>query len=183
MQVSFPGIGIEMTVNRVAFNLFGMPIYWYGVIIAIGLIMGIITASLAAEKDDLILDIVLVCTPVSVVFARLYYVIFKWDMYKNNLMDIFDIRSGGIAIYGAVIGAVLAAYVYAKAKKKNPLFVFDVGSVGLITGQMIGRWGNLIWSSFAAISVPPEVAFRRKISDRPKPIRKPANSADNNLSD
>ncbi|MBR5508414.1 MAG: prolipoprotein diacylglyceryl transferase [Clostridia bacterium] len=148
MQVSFPGIGIEMTVNRVAFNLFGMPIYWYGVIIAIGLIMGIITASLAAkklgEKDDIILDIVLVCTPVSVVFARLYYVIFKWDMYKNNLMDIFDIRSGGIAIYGAVIGAVLAAYVYAKAKKKNPLFVFDVGSVGLITGQMIGRWGNFV---------------------------------------
>ncbi len=148
MQVSFPEIGINMTVDRVAFNLFGVPIYWYGIIIAIGLVMGIITASHTAkklgEKSDITLDLVLVCTPVSVVFARLYYVIFKWDMYKDNLADIFDIRSGGIAIYGAVIGAVLAAYVYSKVKKKNPLFVFDIGSVGLITGQMIGRWGNFV---------------------------------------
>lgn len=148
MQVSFPGIGINITVDRVAFSIMGMPVYWYGVIIAIGLVVGIITASVAArklgEKSDITLDLVLVCTPVSVVFARLYYVIFKWDMYKDNLADIFNIRSGGIAIYGAVIGAVLAAFVYSKIKKKSPLFVFDIGAVGLITGQMIGRWGNFV---------------------------------------
>ncbi len=148
MQVFFPGLGIEVTVDRVAFSLFGVPIYWYGVIIAFGLIMGIVTASFAArklgEKSDITLDLVLVCAPVSVVFARLYYVFFRWDSYKDNLVDIFNIRSGGIAIYGAVIGAVIAAYVYAKVKKKNPLFVFDVGAVGLITGQMIGRWGNFV---------------------------------------
>lgn len=148
MQVFFPGLGIEVTVDRVAFNLFGVPIYWYGVIIAFGLIMGIVTASFAArklgEKSDITLDLVLVCAPVSVVFARLYYVFFRWDSYKDNLVDIFNIRSGGIAIYGAVIGAVIVAYVYAKVKKKNPLLVFDVGAVGLITGQMIGRWGNFV---------------------------------------
>ncbi|MBE7049548.1 MAG: prolipoprotein diacylglyceryl transferase [Ruminococcaceae bacterium] len=148
MQVSFPGLGIDVTVDRVAFSLFGVPIYWYGVIIAFGLIMGIVTASFAAkklgEKSDITLDLVLVCAPVSIVFARLYYVFFKWDSYKDNLVDIFNIRSGGIAIYGAVIGAVITAYVYAKVKKKNPLLVFDIGAVGLITGQMIGRWGNFV---------------------------------------
>ena len=148
MHISFPLLGIEMTLDRVAFNLFSIPIYWYGIIIALGFSLGIAVASFAAkklgEKSDIAIDIALVCAPVSVICARLYYVIFKWDNYKYNISSIFDLRSGGIAIYGAIIGAALAAFVFCRIRKKNTLKIFDIGSFGLVTGQMIGRWGNFV---------------------------------------
>jgi len=148
MQVSFPLLGIEMTIDRVAFTLFSIPIYWYGIIIAIGFAAGIFCASLAAKKlgenSDIVIDLALLCAPVSVVCARLYYVAFQWDNYKNDLISVFDLRSGGIAIYGSIIGAVLAAFVFCKVKKKDVLKMFDIGSFGLVTGQMIGRWGNFV---------------------------------------
>lgn len=148
MNVSFPGLGLEFSIDKVCFTIFSIPIYWYGVIIAFGFAMGILFASYAAsklgEKKDIVLDIALVCAPCAIIFARAYYVIFSWDDFKGDLMSIFDIRSGGIAIYGAVIGAVIAAYVYCRIKHKDTLKVFDIGSVGLITGQMIGRWGNFV---------------------------------------
>lgn len=146
MQVSFPGIGIDLTIDRVAFEIFSYPIYWYGLIIALGLLMGILVASVVSKKlgetTDIPLDLAIFCGPIAVVFARLYYVIFKLDYYLANPGDIFNFRAGGIAIYGAVIGAVCAAALYAKYKKYSILKVFDIGAVGLITGQMIGRWGN-----------------------------------------
>lgn len=146
MVVSFPGLNIELIVNRVAFTVFGIPIYFYGLIIAIGFLAGIFLASMVAkklgEKSDLALDLALICSIPAIICARLYYVIFRFDDYKDNILSIFDIRSGGIAIYGAVIGAVVAAYVFCRIKNINTLKVFDIGSVGLITGQAIGRWGN-----------------------------------------
>ena len=146
MQVSFPHLGLDFAIDRVAFSLFGMPIYWYGIIIAIGFALGLCTASVAAhklgEEKDIVLDIALICGPVAVVCARLYYVVFMWQNYRHNLSEIFNLRSGGLAIYGGIIGAVIAAYVFARVKKKKVLKIFDIGSVGLITGQMIGRWGN-----------------------------------------
>jgi len=146
MVVSFPGLDIELIVSRVAFTVFGIPIYFYGLIIAIGFLAGIFLASMAAkklgEKSDLALDLALICSIPAIICARLYYVIFRFDDYKDNILSIFDIRSGGIAIYGAVIGAVVAAYVFCRIKNINTLKVFDIGSVGLITGQAIGRWGN-----------------------------------------
>ncbi len=148
MQISFPYLGIEMTVDRVAFTIFQTPVYWYGIIIALGFVLGIVLASFASlklgEKYDVPIDLALVCTPLAIICARLYYVIFRWDMYKDNLISVFDIRSGGIAIYGAIIGAVISALVYCRITKKNTLKMFDIGSVGLITGQMIGRWGNFV---------------------------------------
>lgn len=148
MQLSFPALGIELNIDRVAFNLFGNSIYWYGIIIALAFVAGIGVASIAAsklgEKNDIAVDIALTCGPVAIVFARLYYVIFKWDDYSKDLLSVFDIRSGGIAIYGAIIGAVLAAFVFCRIKKKDTLKIFDIGAVGLITGQMIGRWGNFV---------------------------------------
>jgi len=146
MVVSFPGLDIELIVSRVAFTVFGIPIYYYGLIIAIGFLAGIFFASMVAkklgEKSDLALDLALICSVPAIICARLYYVIFRFDDYKDNILSIFDIRSGGIAIYGAVIGAVVAAYVFCRIKNINTLKVFDIGSVGLITGQAIGRWGN-----------------------------------------
>lgn len=146
MNVSFPGLGINLEINRTAFELFSYPIYWYGIIIAFGLVMGVLVASVASKKlgesTDIPLDLAIFCGPVAVIFARIYYVVFKLDYYLDNPSDIFNFRAGGIAIYGAVIGAVLAASLYAKYKKYSVLKVYDIGSVGLITGQMIGRWGN-----------------------------------------
>ncbi len=146
MVVSFPGIDLELTVNRVAFNVFGIPIYYYGLIIALGFVAGIIVASFVSkklgEKSDLALDVALVCTVPAIICARLYYVMFRFEDYNDNLLSVFDIRSGGIAIYGAVIGAAVAALVFCRLRKKSFLKVFDIGSVGLITGQAIGRWGN-----------------------------------------
>lgn len=146
MTVSFPSLGLDLNINRVAFHFSGMPIYWYGVIIAFALALGVLVAVLFAKKmnedTEIPLDLAIFCGPVAIVFARLYYVIFNFQYYINNPGDIFNLRAGGIAIYGAVIGAVLAAAVYSKIKKKNILRVFDIGAAGLITGQMIGRWGN-----------------------------------------
>ncbi len=146
MVVSFPGIGMELNIDRVAFELFSAPIYWYGIIIAAGLLCGILTASLAAKKlgenTDIPVDLAIFCGPVAIIFARIYYVIFNLSYYLQAPSEIFNLRSGGIAIYGAVIGAVAAAFVYCRIKKYETLRVFDIGAVGLITGQMIGRWGN-----------------------------------------
>jgi len=146
MQVSFPKLGLEFTIERIAFHLFSLPIYWYGIIIAFGLVAGILVSTLSAKKlgdnTDIPIDLAIFCGPVSIVCARLYYVIFNFSYYFQNPIEIFNLRQGGIAIYGAVIGAVLSAYVYSRVKKYNSLRVFDIGSFGLITGQMIGRWGN-----------------------------------------
>lgn len=146
MTVSFPSLGIDLSINRVAFYFSGIPIYWYGIIISIALISGVFVASIAAKKlgdnSEIPLDLAIYCGPVAVVFARVYYVVFNLRYYLANTGDILNLRGGGIAIYGAVIGGVLAAFIYSKIKKYKVLSVFDIGSVGLICGQMIGRWGN-----------------------------------------
>ncbi len=146
MTISFPKLAIELNINRVAFYFSGIPIYWYGIIISLALISGVFIASFAAKKmgesTDIPLDLAIYCAPVSVVSARLYYVLFNLSYYLENPAEILNLRGGGIAIYGAVIGGVIAAFVYSKIKKLNTLSVFDIGSVGLICGQMIGRWGN-----------------------------------------
>lgn len=146
MNISFPGLGVEFSVDRVAFELFGISLYWYGIIIAIGLMAGMYTASVAAgklgEKRDIVFDIVLACAPFAVICARLYYVLFSLEDYIDNPVEIINLRSGGLAIYGGIIGAVVSAFVYCRITHKNILRIFDIGGVGLITGQMIGRWGN-----------------------------------------
>ena len=146
--VAFPGLGLEFNINPVAFTVFGKDIYWYGLIIATGLILAVIFCSYLGKKDnfhkDTVLDIVLYATPVAVIFARLYYVIFSFSEYKDNLADIFKIWEGGLAIYGGVIGAVLTAYIYCKVKKINFLKTVDVCIIGVMLGQAIGRWGNFV---------------------------------------
>lgn len=144
--IEFPHMGIKLFIDRVAFNIGIKPVYWYGIIIAAGLILGIFAAAMLAKSrkisTDAVFDIVLWGLPSAVVCARIYYVIFEFEQYKNNFADVFKIWEGGIAIYGAVIGAVSAAYIYCRVKKLNFPEMADVCCVGLITGQMIGRWGN-----------------------------------------
>lgn len=143
----FGGIKIEH-LDPVAFRLFGLEVYWYGIIITLGIVAGYYLAYYRAKKmnvdPEIISDFVLYAVLAAVIGARLYYVIFAWDTYKDNLLQIFNLRNGGLAIYGAVIGAVIALAVYGKLKKVSFFQVADVAAPGLILGQIIGRWGNFI---------------------------------------
>lgn len=132
--------------DRVAFSVMGQPIYWYGVAIASAVLLGVLTAALREKKQglpkDSALDFALVCMPAAVVFARLYYVAFEWEQYAPDPMKIFDIRSGGLAIYGGLIGGALAAILVVKWKKIRYGRLADLVAPSLALGQGIGRWGN-----------------------------------------
>lgn len=146
--IEFPRLGIKLNIDRVAFSIGDKPVYWYGIIIAAGLLLGIFAAvNLAKRKNissDTIYDIALWGIPSAVVCARLYYVIFEFDRYRYNIADIFKIWNGGIAIYGAVIGAVISTYIYCRVKKLDFFRIADICSVGLVIGQIVGRWGNFV---------------------------------------
>ena len=148
-DVIFPNLGIRIeNLNPVAFSPFGIDIYWYGIIITLGIVAGYYLAYYRAPKMDVrqetIYDFVLYGVIAAVIGARLYYVIFAWDNYKNDWLQILNFRNGGLAIYGAVIGAVLSLAIYGKVKKVPFFKVADVAAPGLILGQIIGRWGNFI---------------------------------------
>lgn len=144
--IEFPYMDLKFFIDRVAFNIGAKPVYWYGLIIAVGLVVAAITAIYLGRKNDVssdtILDIVLWGIPSAIVCARAYYVIFNLDDYIHNPLDIFKIWNGGIAIYGAIIGAVVSTVLYCRIKKINTFKVMDVGSIGLVIGQIVGRWGN-----------------------------------------
>ena len=144
--VKFPALNLEFKIRRIAFSLFNIDIYWYAIIIACGILMAFIYCSKEAKRQgmdkDLFIDILLWGIPSGVIGGRLYYVIFKWEYYSKNLGEIFAIRDGGLAIYGAIIFAVISVYIYTKKNKINTLKVFDIGAIGLLIGQAVGRWGN-----------------------------------------
>lgn len=146
--ISFPGLGLEFNVDPTAFSIFGRDIKWYALILTTGLILGVIFGIAEAKRvgisSDSILDIVLVGTPTAIVFARAYYVICEWDYYSLHKDEIIKIWNGGIAIYGAIIGAVLAAFIYCRVKKISIGKMFDVCCFGLLIGQIVGRWGNFV---------------------------------------
>lgn len=132
--------------SRIAFFVAGRPVYWYGILIAAALLTGTLLVMarekrFGLQKDDS-LNFVLWAAPVAIVCARLYYVAFSWDAYKDDLTKVFALREGGLAIYGAVLGGLLTAIVFAK-KKRIPLgSLCDLCAPALVLGQAIGRWGN-----------------------------------------
>ena len=134
--------------NPVAFEVFGFEVMWYGILIGFGVILALILAYFNAKKKgldfDTLIDLFLVCFPCAIIGARAYYVIFEWSNYKDNLMDIFNIRQGGLAIHGGLIGAFLAAYVYTRIKKINFLAYADLVAPSIILAQAMGRWGNFM---------------------------------------
>lgn len=147
-RIGFPGLGLEFSINPVAFTVFGWDIHWYGIIIASGLFIAVIVANYLAKKEglgkDVVTDVVVFSIPVAVICARAYYVIFNFSQYKDNLSDVYRIWNGGLAIYGAIIGAVVTAYIYCRVTKTDFKKLADVGAIGLLIGQSVGRWGNFV---------------------------------------
>lgn len=145
-DIAFPNIGIYLKNVPKSFDVFGFTIALYGVIIASGILAGILLAAreakITGQDPDTYWDFAVYAVIFSVIGARLYYVAFTWDNYKDDLLSIFNTRNGGLAIYGAVIAAFLTLCIYAKIKKKNFFQMADTGVMGLILGQIIGRWGN-----------------------------------------
>lgn len=144
--IDFPHLGIHLENVGKTITLFGIDIAYYGITIAIGMLAGIFVATQVAkrtgQKQDDYVDLAIFGIIFGVIGARIYFVIFSWDMYKDNLLEIFNTRHGGLAIYGGVIAAVITVFVVAHVKKIPVGLMLDTGGCGLITGQMIGRWGN-----------------------------------------
>lgn len=146
--ISFDKLGLSFVVNRAAFSVFGIDVYWYGLIIAAGLIAAFIYAAYTCKKEginqDDFLNMFIIAVPCAIIGARLYYCIFSFSEYRNNLADIFNLRQGGLAIYGGVIASALVVFIYCRVKKISCLEVLDVLAIGLLIGQCIGRWGNFV---------------------------------------
>lgn len=145
-DIAFPNLGIYLNHVPKSFSIFGFQVALYGVIIGIGVLCGVLMAAHVAKKEnldpDLIWDFAIYAIIFSIIGARIYYVVFQWDMYKNNLIGILNLRNGGLAIYGAVIAAFTTMWVYCKVKKCSFLQLADICVPGLVLGQVIGRWGN-----------------------------------------
>ena len=146
-NVQFPKLGIELAVDRVAFTVFGMDIYWYGVLIALGAMLGIaVSFNLAKRRgidQDKYIDVLMIGAIGAIVCARAYYVAFAPFKY-DSFIDMINIRDGGLAIYGGVIGALITAVIVCKIRKLDPLEVCDVVCTCFPLGQAIGRWGNFV---------------------------------------
>ncbi|WP_044749449.1 prolipoprotein diacylglyceryl transferase [Bacillus alveayuensis] len=135
-------------IDRIAFELGPIQVYWYGVIIGIGALIGLWLAVRESERrglhKDVFVDLVLFAVPIAIICARIYYVIFQWDYYSQNLSDIPKIWQGGLAIHGGLIGAILTGWVFARVKKLSFWQLVDIAAPSIILGQAIGRWGNFI---------------------------------------
>lgn len=146
--VSFPGLGLDFEVNRVAFSIGSLPVYWYGILIALGFILAILYVSRRAREfgvdADRMLDVILGGAIGGIVGARAYYVILQWDYYGQNLSQIFNTRSGGMAIYGGLIGGVLIGLLMCKIRRVKFMPALDLVVGGFLIGQGIGRWGNFV---------------------------------------
>lgn len=148
MDIAFPNLHIYLSNVPKSISVFGFEIAFYGMIIALGVLLGFMLASKEGKRlghpDDLWWDFIIYAIVFSVMSARIYYVVFAWDMYKDNLLEIFNLRHGGLAIYGGAIGGFLTLYVFSRIKKQSFFSMADAGVFGLLLGQIIGRWGNFM---------------------------------------
>ena len=144
--IDFPNIGIHLTSVGDHITIFGFDIAFYGMIIGLGILTGLLIAAAEAKRSgqnpEDYFDLAIYAVIFSIIGARLYYVAFSWDMYKDDLLSILNIRQGGLAIYGGVIAAVITVFVFARVKKMSATLILDTAGLGLVAGQMIGRWGN-----------------------------------------
>lgn len=145
-EITFSGLGLKFNVNSVAIHIFGIDIYWYAILIVSAFIIAIILCKRDDKKYGIdfenILEVLIIVIPVSIICARLYYILFDLSYYINNPIEILNIRNGGLAIYGGIIGAVITIIIYCRAKKMNILDMLDYVVPYLALGQAIGRWGN-----------------------------------------
>lgn len=147
-KVTFPSINLELEISRVAFTVFGIKIYWYAIIMISAIILGIL---LLRKRDGLynikfsdIIDLLIFLIPISIISARIYYVLFNLEYYLANPSQIFNIRNGGLAIYGGIIGGAITCIVFCKKRKIDLINLLDIIAPALILGQAIGRWGNFV---------------------------------------
>ena len=162
--IEFPGLGIVVNPDV---NVFGTSVHWYGVLIALGLALAVVVCLYLGKKygvsADTIFDVVIFGVPAAIIGARIYYVAFSWDYYKNNISEIIQIWNGGIAIYGAIIFAVAAGLIYCCVKKISPLKLMDLGGIGFPIGQAVGRWGNFVNREAFGGPAGDDVLFRMKL--------------------
>lgn len=145
-DIGFVHLGIVIQNLRSSISIFGFRIAYYGIIIGCGMLAGLWIAQADAKRrgqdPELYLDLALYAIIFSILGARIYYVIFEWDYYKNNLLEILNLRGGGLAIYGGIIAGALTLIVFTRVRKLSFFSMADSAVLGLVTGQMIGRWGN-----------------------------------------
>lgn len=145
-MIAFPNIGVYLEDVGDHITVFNFDIAFYGMIIGLGILTGIFIAVKEAKRTgqnpEDYLDFAMYAVIFSIIGARIYYVAFSWDMYKDDLLSIFNIRQGGLAIYGGIIAAVITVIVYARIRKMSAPLIFDTAGLGLVAGQAIGRWGN-----------------------------------------
>lgn len=146
--IGFPNLGLEFTLNRVACTVLGKDIYWYGIIICAGFILAALYVN-SRTKDfgitsDNLTDCLIICVPLGIICARIYYVVFEWGYYAQHPGEIIAIWKGGIAIYGGIIGTLIGLFVYSRVKKLSLASLCDLAAFGLLIGQCIGRWGNFM---------------------------------------
>ena len=148
-DIIFPHLGIIIKqLDRVAFTVFGLPVYWYGVFMGLAILAGLMVAAREAKRvglgAEVFYDFIFVAIIACVIGSRIYYVVFSWDTYKDDLISIFNLRKGGLAIYGTFIAGLITAYVFTRVKKIEFWRFGDCAVMGLILGQIIGRLGNFV---------------------------------------
>lgn len=145
-DLSFVHLGISIQNMVKSFSIGGFSIAFYGVIIGIGMVCGILVAQSDARRrgqdPEMYLDFAIYGMLFAILGARIYYVVFQWEYYKEHITEIINLRKGGLAIYGGIIAAVITLYVFAKKRKVSFFSMGDSAVLGLVTGQIIGRWGN-----------------------------------------
>lgn len=146
--VEFPKLGLSFDLDKVAFTIGGVDIAWYAILISTGFLLAVAYALFNVKKfgleENRVIDVIIGGMLGGIVGARLYYVAFSWDFYKDNLKEILNTRNGGLAIYGGIIGAVLVGSIICKIRKVKLLPMFDMAVLGFLIGQGIGRWGNFV---------------------------------------
>ena len=145
-ELTFPEIGLNLKINNIAISILGIEIYWYAIFIVLAIAISILFCKKDNNKYGIqfeyILELFIIVIPISIICARLYYVLFKFEYYINNPIQILNIRNGGLAIYGGIIGGVITIAFFCKIKKINTIDVLDYIGPYLPLGQAIGRWGN-----------------------------------------
>lgn len=146
MEINFPNLGIYLDHVGKNISIFGLSIAYYGIVIVTGMMIAIWIAQREAKRTgqnpEQYLDLAMIGIAAGILGARIYYVIFAWDYYKDDLLSIFNIRQGGLAIYGGIIGACIAVVIYSRKKKQNFSLLMDTASMSIVFGQIMGRWGN-----------------------------------------
>ena len=146
MEINFPNLGIYLDHVGKSISIFGFSIAYYGIVIVTGMMIAIWIAQREAKRTgqnpEQYLDLAMIGIAAGILGVRIYYVIFAWDYYKDDLLSIFNIRQGGLAIYGGIIGACIAVVIYSRKKKQNFSLLMDTASMSIVFGQIMGRWGN-----------------------------------------